>query len=509
MAGSRDYSVLFRLLGRDEASGPISRVRGLLSGLRQQASVTSRALGMHRVGDGLRGVMGAFGNLRAQISGLGIGLAGLIGGGSAVGFLHWITGAADAGDEVAKLGRRVGLTAEQISGFQYAMQLTGGGGKEDFNSAIQTFTKNIGDAANGVGRAKPIFEAMGLQLRDAAGHVKPTNQLLNELADKMAKIKDPAERQAVAMRLMGESGSKMALVLEGGSKAMADYVEEGRAYLGMTEKLATASEEFKDSQQRVGAAFTFLQNGLAENLLPLLVPLQEKFAAFIRSVSPTVIARFSVAIGDLVGQVSEWFTATDGGTSRAAKALTSFMDGLSAFGDTVSAVSKFVGGWGNMLGIVAAIMAAPMLNAILGITTAFVRLGLVMLTNPIIAVVAAIAAAVYLIYRNWDGIAAYFSGLWASVKATFTEGLDLVVGALSGIDMMAIGAGWVSSLQAGVAGLWDGFVGWIKSKIAGLLSIVPDGLKAHLGLSMNADAADPAAGVDGGPGRRQARRNSW
>lgn len=495
MAGSSNFSVIFRLLGKDETAGPFGRLRAGLRGIGQQASVTARALGMHRVTDGLRGVFGAFGALRAQISGVGLAFAGLIGGGTAAGFYAWVTGAADAGDEVAKLGRRVGLTAEQVSGLQYAMQLTGGGTAEEFNTAIRTFAKNIGDAANGTGEAKELFKAMGMSLTDSSGRLKPTSALLDDLANKMAKIKNPTERQTVAMRLFGESGGKMALILEGGAAALAAYTEEGRAYLGMTEQLAAVSEAYKDSQLRVSAAFTFLRNGLAERLLPIFTLLNEKFAGFMRQVAPNLIEKFAGAIGDLATRVSKWFDVTEDGTSQAEKALTSFMGGLKAFGATLSTISDFVGGWGNMLLAVAGIMAAPFLNAVLGVGMAFGKLAMVLAANPVVLIAGAIAGAAYLIYRNWDGIAEWFGGLWEGIKTAFSGGVFGIVKALTGIDMLAIGRGWVDGLWSGVSGMWDSFIAWLQGKIAGLTAILPEFMQARLGLSaVGAGASGDAPG---------------
>ena len=50
-----------------------------------------------------------------------------------------------------------------------------------------------------------------------------------------------------------------------------------------------------------------------------------------------------------------------------------------------------------------------------GLITTAARFAAVMLTNPIVLIVAAIAAAAYLIYDNWGAIAEFFTGLWNSI----------------------------------------------------------------------------------------------
>lgn len=60
----------------------------------------------------------------------------------------------------------------------------------------------------------------------------------------------------------------------------------------------------------------------------------------------------------------------------------------------------------------------------LGIT--MLRVGLAMLTNPIFLAIAAIAAGAYLIYKNWDGISAFFKNLWNDVTEWFTDTWELL-----------------------------------------------------------------------------------
>lgn len=62
-------------------------------------------------------------------------------------------------------------------------------------------------------------------------------------------------------------------------------------------------------------------------------------------------------------------------------------------------------------------------NAIQWLGRALMIAGRAALANPIILVIAAIAAAAYVIYQNWDGIVAYFQGKIDRVRAAFDQGL--------------------------------------------------------------------------------------
>nr|WP_315481471.1 phage tail tape measure protein [uncultured Undibacterium sp.] len=56
--------------------------------------------------------------------------------------------------------------------------------------------------------------------------------------------------------------------------------------------------------------------------------------------------------------------------------------------------------------------------------SAFMSLGRLMMANPIGLAIMAIAAAVYLVYRYWEPISNFFSGIWSRIKAFFNSGIE-------------------------------------------------------------------------------------
>lgn len=82
--------------------------------------------------------------------------------------------------------------------------------------------------------------------------------------------------------------------------------------------------------------------------------------------------------------------------------------------------------------------------------------------NPIVAVIAAIATAAYLIYRNWDKVGPWFARLWASIKAIFQGFYEFVAGIFTG-DMGRA----VSGLQQ----IWDGIIGYYRTIWNGIVGL--------------------------------------
>jgi len=82
-------------------------------------------------------------------------------------------------------------------------------------------------------------------VRDASGKLKSGNEAFLEVADAVAKIQNPAERSAMAMKVFGRAGSEMLPMLEGGKEALKGYIDEARR-LGLI---------YTDEDAKRGAAF--------------------------------------------------------------------------------------------------------------------------------------------------------------------------------------------------------------------------------------------------------------
>jgi len=96
--------------------------------------------------------------------------------------------------------------------------------------------------------------------------------------------------------------------------------------------------------------------------------------------------------------------------------------------------------------IVVAFVAFEPVVAIFGALSAILPIlavGFELLLGPVglvILAVAALAAAGYLIYRNWDTIVEFFSGLWDTVSQAFMTGVDATVGFVESLPGRALDA---------------------------------------------------------------------
>lgn len=220
------------------------------------------------------GFKGAMGAATAAIVALGVPLSA---GGVILGLKRLVQGAADAGDNFAKMSTRVGVSVETLSALSHAAGLSGSS-MEDVEKGLRTVSQRLVDADQGLAEAKRSFEALGISIRDGEGNLKAADAVLFEFADKMKGLATETERTALAQELFGRAGTGLLPMLKDGSAGLREMMDEAKA-LGITWSgpTAKAAEDFNDSLTRLGGAFTGVKNLIARELFPVLTPLIDRF----------------------------------------------------------------------------------------------------------------------------------------------------------------------------------------------------------------------------------------
>ena len=209
-----------------------------------------------------------------------LGPAGLIVGASvaAVGYgMHQlVVPVAEVGEELNKLSQKTAVSVEALSALLYASELSDVSA-ESLTKALKFLSTAMFDAKVKGGEGSAALKAFGVSALDAQGQIRPTEQVLLDLAEKFAAMPDSAEKAALAVKLFGKNGLDMIPMLNQGRNGLTEMMEEAkRLGLVMSADAARAAEEFNDNMKRLHAVNEGVQRQIGSALLPILADLTEQ-----------------------------------------------------------------------------------------------------------------------------------------------------------------------------------------------------------------------------------------
>ena len=431
--------------------------------------------GMERIGDVLTKTQMRFGIL--DFGQLGEGMA------------EAASGAVAAKLPLAQTAAAIGLlnTAGQ----------TGGEAGASLNAVLRQLGKAAGELGFGLTRGA-----------DGSLDLGATLQALHE------RLPDPADidaRSAAIQRLFGDQG-------KAGLEPLLENLDSWRGHLDAVDQSAgTVAESIARFEESSGGQWTMLTQNIeaigstiADTLLPILNlalgplaglagsvgELIERFPLLGQAIGLTVAAIGGLVGGALLAQVamSVWAIAMGGKVGDALEAMGGGLKKAGGWLKTVGGGLKTAGGWLKKAGsgalglaknLTASNIAAVASAAKIKIVTAAQWLWNAALNaNPIglvVAAVAALAAGVFVVYKNWEPIKEFFGKIWEGIKASAGaawEGIKTAaVGAMMGIVTFFSG----DNIGAKMIAAGKSLIGALANGLKTGASIVYEALKSVLG----------------------------
>ena len=224
-----------------------------------------------RLGNSMQGVEGKAKNLGMAVKGVGLAFKALFAAAAIGGFTAVVKGAIDSADAFGKLSTRTGIAADKLQAFANAGKLADVS-QSDLETGLRTLARTQAEAADGVATYADAYAKLGLTVKKADGSLKPSDQLLGEIADKFQDLPNGPEKAAVAMDIFGRSGSKLITMLNGGTEALERFNYE------TSENFAQNAEFFNDQISILQIQFDGFRKQLADALLPALNAILEVFS---------------------------------------------------------------------------------------------------------------------------------------------------------------------------------------------------------------------------------------
>lgn len=233
-----------------------------------------------------------------------------------------------------------GVPTEMLQAWDYAAPLIDTDA-ETIKGAMTKITKAMGDAAGGSTEAQEKFSALGVSIVDeTTGNLRSAEEVFYDVVDALGQMDAGAQRDAIAMELMGKSAQELNPLINAGSKALKRYGAEAEAagYIldeYQIQKLGAVDDAYQKLQLTIEAN----RKQLAADFAPAAQSAMELFSDVVRKAGEmlersgliTNLASIFTSLVDILRTGGEILTGIPG-----------FNQGLSILKVTLGAVAQFV-----------------------------------------------------------------------------------------------------------------------------------------------------------------------
>jgi hypothetical protein len=263
----------------DKATAPVTAIQRKLASLGTVASSIGRQFRAFSTQSGLSKLPGLLHSIHDEAIKVGkefvhmmLPILGLGAGGATVAGLfdlaEGLNRFVEEGSRLNVVSTRIGTTVSTLQDLEYAASLVKVP-TDVLDTNLGRLNRVLAQVAAGKNKeAVKVFGFIGLNARDAKGHVRSAADVMPQLADAIARIHNPAQRARLAVAAFGKGGQALIPMLALGSRGLAlarkDMEQLGR----MTAAETHEAHELEISQIRLHRAFSRVQEIIGAALAP-------------------------------------------------------------------------------------------------------------------------------------------------------------------------------------------------------------------------------------------------
>ncbi len=253
---------------------------------------------------------------------------------------------AEAARETENMAQVMGMTTTEYQEWDYILK-TVGYSAEQAQGDLSMLAERAMDAAEGVGEGAELFNKLGINVEKSRGILKSQSELFTEVVDKLSKMTDETERNAIASALLNTTGERLVPILNATSGEM-ETMRQRAHDLGvvLAEEDVTALSDLSKTAGEFQAAGEGLQKMIAGKMSPALENLLEKGTDVVVGLTDAlensgIIEVFSGLL-DIVAAISPLFDLMFASVEQNAPALQGLAVALAIVADALGVVANLI-----------------------------------------------------------------------------------------------------------------------------------------------------------------------
>lgn len=290
--------------------GEIVKTESRLKGLEAQTKETGNAMEdagskTSSFGDKLKTGLQA----GAKAAGVAIAAVGTAVVAGAKALTDFTVAGAQYADTVITDATVTGIATDKLQEYQYAAELI----DVSTDTLTKSMTKNISSmksAAKGTGEAAKAYKELGVDVTDADGNLRDSQEVYWELIDALGQVENETDRDALAMSVLGKGAQELNPLIEAGSERMNELGQQAReAGAVLSDDALNSFGAFDDQLQYLKVNGEAAKRALGTVLLPTLTKLATSgnnlVTKFTKSLADANgdVGKMADAVGDLIPEI--------------------------------------------------------------------------------------------------------------------------------------------------------------------------------------------------------------
>ena len=230
-----------------------------------------------------------------------------------------VEGAAYA-DTVLTESTVTGIATDKLQEYMYAAELVDVS-TETLTKSMAKQIKSMKAVQDGTKLSVDAYAKLGVQVLDANGALRDSDEVYWEVIDALGKIENETERDALGMQILGKSAQELNPLIEAGAERMAELGKQAHeAGYVVGDEMLNAYGALDDQIQYLNVGTTAAKNALGTVLLPVLTDLATEGNA--------LLGEFTNGILDANGDISQMSDVIGGILPKAMSLLMQYIPEL-------------------------------------------------------------------------------------------------------------------------------------------------------------------------------------